>query len=246
MNAIVPESYCHFLFGQEADQVFQLSYLPERLDKRQFFERCLELAIRVNVYLFTHRDAILLLDPRAYNKQCQLYALRVCQIHRRYSQKTEEEKMAFTEENRFLHLAFFLNYQFRESQTYVQTVLSTMQMMGLDPFHKEFILKRFKIFLKDGDLNREKASRLAFNQIFEKQTKESLHQLRDQGPLQKELSLLADEDLQIDGTSLGVRIERLYTYPKLAGLAYLIDAMVQERLHFVIKVKVVNKNGYGG
>lgn len=242
------ESYCQYLFGQEADQIFKLGHLSkaQEVNKRQFVERCLELAIRVNIYLFTHKNGILLLDPRAFNKQCQLYALRACQIHRTYQQKTDEEKLAKTEENRFLHLAFFLNYEFRENENYVQTVLSTLRTMNMNPFNQQFSLSRFKRFLRDDDRSRENASRISFNKIFENDTKETLQQFQETDPLKQELFLLSNENLQIEGTSLGVKSKKLYTYPKLAGLAYMIDAMAQEGLHFVLKVKVVNKNGYGG
>lgn len=241
-------SNCHFLFGQEADQVFPAQYLQKApsIDKRQFVERCLELAMRVHVYLFTHKSAILLLDPRAFNKQCQLYALRACQIHRTYHQKTDEEKRAGTEENRFLHLAFFLNYQFRERETYVKTILSALRRMDLTPFSSKSDLKLFIKFLRDEDGSREKASRIAFNQIFESYTKGALDRLKETDSFSQELSLLSHENLRAEGTSLGVKCEALYTYPKLAGLAFLMDAVARENLQFVLKVKVVNQKGCGG
>lgn len=236
--------FCHYLFGSNANEIFEYLPLPKGLDKTAFVERCLDLSMKVHVFLFTHREGILLLDPRAYNKQCQLYALKVCQIQRSYAQKTEEEKLALTEENRFLHLAFFIHYLFREKKTYINTVLSTLRRMDCHPFCKNFTLKSFKRFLRDEDRSREKASRLSFNQIFEREIKRSLQ--LSHSPLQSELSRLSEENLYLGGTSLGVQIEKLYTYPKLAGLVYLVDAMAQERLHFVLKVKVVNQIGYGG
>jgi hypothetical protein len=249
MNHIsATESYCQYLFGQEADQIFNHSYLSKTsgVDKGQFIDRCLELAIRVNVYLFTHQEAIVLLDPRAFNKQCQLYALRACQIQSTYYQKNNEEKMAKTEENRFLHLAFFINYAFREKVLYVQTVFSTLRRMGMKPFDRKFTRKHFTKFLMDEDRSGEKASRLSFNQVFEHHTKTMMRQLHDSNPLKEELSLLASEDLQIDGTSLGVKVGKLYTYPKLAGLAYMVDATARENIPIVFKIKVVNQHGTGG
>ncbi len=209
-------------------------------------ERCLELSIRINVYLFTYKEAILLLDPRAFNKQCQQYALRACQINKNYNEKTEEEKFAHTEENRFLHLAFFLNYEFRENTTYVKTVLSALKGLKINPFNQEFTRKNFIKFLRDEKRCREKASRIAFNQLFENKMKQELDSLKDTTTFYRELYALSMENLKIEGTSLGTKTGELYTYPKLAGLAYLIDQVAREDIKFVIKTKIVNQEGFGG
>lgn len=245
----ISETNCQYLFGQDADQIlFKLNHLSKdkKNEESQFIERCLELSMRVNTYLFTHKDAILLLDPRAFNKQCQMYALRACQINKNYHQKSDEEKMAQTEENRFLHLAFFLNYEFRENAVYVKTVLSALKMMKMNPFNQNFTRKDFTKFLRDEDRSREKASRIAFNQVFEKETKTVLHKIKNQDPFTRELYQLSLENLKIEGTSLGTKTGELYTYPKLAGLAYLIDAVAREDIKFVIQTKIVSKDGFGG
>lgn len=242
------QSYSQFLFGQSANAVFDMSkiVIPQGVDKTKFVEQCLELAVKVNVYLFTHKDAIMLIDPRAFNKQCQLYALRACQIQREYPHRTEEEKMSATDENRFLHLGFLLNYEFRDKINYEQTVLTTLQRMDIKPYNAEFTAKGFKTFLKDRERHLEQAARMAFNRLFKEDIQSTLESQKETNALTRELSLLAHENLMVPGTSLGVKGELLYTYPKLAGLAFLMDTLARESLPFILKVKVVNQEGSGG
>lgn len=248
MTSSINELHCQYLFSSSCDQVFNLKNLsvPSGVDKSRFIERCLQLTIRVHVYLFSHHDAILLLDPRAFNKQCQLYALRACQIHTTYSQKTEEEKIARTEENRFLHLGFILNYAFREKDLYSKTILSMTQRVQKNPFDNELSAHSFKKFISSQRECREKAARSAFNLLFEQHTKLALDELRKISPVSEERALLSEENLRVNGSSLNEKCEALYTYPKLTGLAFMIDVLRRDKLQFVLKIKVVNEQGSGG
>jgi hypothetical protein len=245
ISSLAIPSNCQFLFGKEAEEIYKNIKVPKGMDKKTFIERCLDLTMKAHTYLFAHHDGILLLDPRAYNKQCQLYALRACQINGRYKQLPESEKMNKNEENRFLHLGFFINYAFREPENYVNTVLSTLHRMRICP-ENEVALRHFVQFLRDGDKCRAFAARTAFNQVFEMNIKASLSKIQGESPLCKELAQLAQEDLQVDGTSLSDKMGKLYTYPKLPGLSYMLQTMAQEKISMVFKIKVCTKDGCGG
>ncbi len=234
----IVESKCHFLFGKEAQEIFA---------NTEFVEQSLDLSMRIHEYLLTHRDGFFLADPRAFNNQCHLYSLIMAQIKKFYHLKTEEEKRAATDENRLLHLALFLNYSLCSyTKLLVKVALTAIRQMGIQPFNQQFTKKRFVQFLRDDGRSREIAARRAFNRVFERYMKDVLLRRRDESPLAKDLYELSQEDLRIQGVSLGFKFEKLYTYPKLAGVAYMVDVLAQEHIPFVIKVKVFNSSGHGG
>ena len=243
----IPESNCKYLFGKEAEDIYtRLKYPKDKINKSDFIDCCLDLTMRVHRHLFTHKNAILMLDPRAFNKQCHLYALKAVQISRTYHQKSEEEKMAQNKENRFLHLGFSLNYAFRDKENYVQTILSTLGMMNIYRGSDKLPMRHFIHFLKDEYGQREKASRQAFNQVFKMNIRMALHRDLGDDALSYELMQLSYKNLQMNGTSLSTNVEPLYTYPKLSGLAYMVEVIAQERIPMVFKIKVCTNEGYGG
>lgn len=241
-----PVSTCQYLFGKEPLEVFPdlpLSFQSED-EKASFIEKCLDLAIRVHVFLFTHQNAILLLDPsRALNKECTLYAFMAARMQKSYR---DETKFARTEDNRFLHLAFFLNHVFRDVEDYISTFFSTLNQMHIDLNRLEIRKKQLKKFLQEGARCQEKASRVALNRVFEKYMKAALSRNVGDDPLKKELAHLSMEDLRLDAKWRGEEAKGLYTYPKLAGLCFVHDGAEKEGIPIVVKVKVFTREGFLG
>jgi hypothetical protein len=122
-------------------------------------------------------------------------------------------------EKKFFYLSFFLCYGFLADATLMEKVVKAEG-------------KEFKRFLRDTEGVRANAARSALNCLFEEQMKETSD---------SELCALANEDLQL--TYKGK--EQLYTFPKFAGVVYLIDAVAKDKIPLVFKVKVVTKEGTG-
>ena len=242
-NVNLIESTCHYLFGQEPEQIFTNIRIANLQEKRAVVNQCLELAMRINVFLLTQKDAFFLIDPMAFNNQCHLYALMAAQIRAGYSQKSPEEKQERSEENRFIHLSIFLNYALlskSRKKLFVRTVHRAIKEMQavLPTTRKKF----FAILKHDG---RERVTRLALNRVFENHIKQTLIALKQESPVYRELGEMAFEDLRLEssrGRSEGI----LYAFPKLAGVVYMIDIMAKEKLAYVIKVKVLTKDGAAG
>lgn len=278
MNApqSVAESTCKYLFGKEADVVFENLKVPNHVNKKKFVDECLELCMRVHHHILSKKDAFILLNPMAFNNQCHLYALRAAQIKKMYAQKTEAEKMERNEENRFIHLSFFLTYSLiTDTNFYIQGVEKALKEMGVKKVGSR---KQFTAFLRDEGRGRERASRTSLNQTFERHTKETFKRLKEanvktrmqisnpilrfvislilgiynrifpelpESSLYKELDELAHENLQMI-SSRGEKEGYLYTLPKLAGVAYMVDTLAKEKIPFVIKVKVITDKGVAG
>src|SRR5947209_10399289 len=105
----IQETTCHYLFGKEANEVFGTAKFSE-----EFINQSLDTMMRVNVAFLSRKenDGFSLLDPAAFNNQCHLYALFAAKIRDHYRTKSLDEKLAKTQENRFLHLSFLLSYFF--------------------------------------------------------------------------------------------------------------------------------------
>lgn len=234
-------SNCEYLFGKNAVEVFYNNNGKGAAEKTAFIDECLDLMMRINEYILTHKNGFVLIDPKASNNQCHLYALRAAQIQAAYSAKTEEERFAQTEENRFLHLSLFLSYSLAgDADHLIEVVKKTIHAMGVK---KPRQYQRFEAFLRDKDKLLEKAARKALNRVFEQHLKEVLAQPSEENPrLRAELLQLAQENLQITSGSKA-RASTLYTYPKFAGVVHLVDVIAKEKIPFVIKVKVITKDG---
>lgn len=249
---------------------------PERIsdvrieNKAQFIDEALETLMKVNHYLLTNKEAFPLIDPDAANNQCHLYALLSYMIQKNYSGMSEEEKKSRNEENRFLHLAIFLNYAFTtEPGLLVKVVEKALSEMCM-PANKGNKLKKFVQFLKDPEHLREKAARLALNAHFKESLGENLEKserlsllalelnktfagaLSDsveererRHKLFSELHQLSKENLIIESCH-GRKGNGLYTFPKLAGIAYFIDQVKRYNIPIVFKVKVLSREGAGG
>lgn len=244
-------SSCQYLFGKEAEAIFSNLKEMRVEEKRAYIEQCLELMMRVNVYILTHKNGFCLVDPMTYNNQCHLYSLRGAQIQVLYSNKTDEEKSAQTEENRFLHLSLFLSHTLA-SDTNLMVKMVRKAMKEMEQEAPKFARKTpltydpFETFLLDAGRCREKASRMALNEVFEKNIKETFEQpCEENKALYSDLSKLAQEDLRI-ASNRGKKEGILYTLPKFAGVAYLVDVIQRKQIPFVIKVKVITKDGSAG
>lgn len=242
--SLVSESTCKYLFGREGNEIFgnlKFSKNYNSSEQRKIVDECLELIMRINVFILTKKDALFLIDPMASNNQCHLYSLRAAQIMKDYRYTSGKEKLAKTEENRFLHLSFFISYSLMKDTTlFVQAVQRAIAEMGEKiPSPKRI----FNDFLRDDGKYRERSSRIALNRLFEGYVKDKLSLYKENNALYKDLYNIAHEKLQIESCE---GRDVLYTYPKLAGVAYMVDILAKEQIPFVIKVKVITKNGAAG
>ena len=227
------QSPCHYLFRKEASQLYDSSKFSD-----EFVNQSLDTLMRINILFLTRKenDGFPFIDPAAFNNQCHLYALFAAKIKKGYKEKTDEEKAAKTEENRFLHLSFLLSYTFLTDRNLLLDVINAASKK--DQIQLPQPEKLFTLFAKDSDGKLIRASRACLNDVFKRCIKDSLNVSQERSALHKELYQLSLENLHIHSDS---RIPALYTLPKLAGVAYLIH----ENIAFVIKAKVITKEGTG-
>ncbi len=76
--------------------------------------------------------------------------------------------------------------------------------------------------------------------MFERCIKDTLYEAKERSLLHHELYQLSLEELKLEQVRGKTKL-KLYTLPKLLGIAYL----VHERMSFVIKTKVITKDGTG-
>lgn len=225
------ESACHYLFGKEAAEVFNSSKFTD-----EFVNQSLETLMRVNAAFLSRQknDGFSLLDPAAFNNQCHIYSLLAAKIRKTYKEKTTEEKLAQTKENRFLHLSFLLAWTFLTERR----LLSQAIQVAAD--NQEITLpsnrKLFDEFVKDSEGKLIRTARLALNEVFANCIQETFHAARENSLLHRELYQLSLEDLQCP-PSRGDKT--LYTLPKLAGVAYLVN----EKISIIIKAKIITSAG---
>ncbi len=215
---------CRYLFNKEAEALF-----PKQ--DSAFVNRSLQTLMAVIDHLVTsHPEALFIFDPTAFNNQCHLYALFVAQAINQNQGDTQSL------DRRFLYHAFFLSYAFlTDPKLLDQVACKALATMKAEPPSKEF-----RLFLKDSGGLRTHASRQALNQLFAEHMKKALSS--GEGALYPELAALAHADLQLAPSS---GKGALYTYPKLAGVAYLVDVLFKERIPLLFKVKVVTQQGTG-
>lgn len=226
------ESACHYLFGKEAAEIYGKK-IPEEI-----VNQSLETLMKANIAFLSRKDddGFPFIDPAAFNNQCHLYSLLAARIKKNYKEKTAEEKLAKTQENRFLHLSFLLSYTFlTDRRLLCQTIERAASKGEISlPISKE----HFDDFVKDNQGFLIRTARLSLNEVFERSMKKILEDAKGRSLLHKELYELSLEDLRV----LPDRgKEKLYTLPKLVGVAYLIE----ENISFVIKTKVINEKGTG-
>ena len=195
---------------------------PEELYPAQdsaFVNQSLETLTKIIDHLLVTRpEALFLFDPTALNNQCHLYALMTVQAVDR----------------RFLHLSFFLSHAFAtDSKLLDKLVCKTLSAMQLAAPSQEF-----RGFVKDSQGVRMRAARQALNRLFAEHMQTTF--ASGKGPLYSELSAIAHADPRLESTD---GKERLYTLPKFAGVAYLIDVLAREKIPLLCKVKVITNEG---
>lgn len=235
-------STCEYLFHKKAGEMFgHINIKAEKLEG--FVDECLDLCMRVHAHILAHKEAYFLLDPVAFNHQCHLYTAKVVQLMKDYGKKTLEEKLEKNEDNRFLHLCFFLAHPFISNPKFlVQTVQKALKEMGVKA---PGTAKQFRAFLIDENKSRERAYREALNQQFELDLKAALEIRKGRGLIHEELSRLANENLRLEcghGTSRG----ELYTYPKIAGVVQMLETFKEEKIPVVLKVRALTERGIAG
>jgi hypothetical protein len=249
------ETICKYIFGKEAEEVFTNVKIKNIGNKRKFIDQCLGVCTRINNYILTHKEGLFVIDPRAFNNQCHLYSLRAVQAM----------KLEGGDETRFRLLSFFLSMPLTGNLALFKEAVNG-SLLGMGEGYDEhnsteknfyaafkdhsipFNKKNVEEFLKVDSSGRLKEVRLRLNQVFEDHLKESLSSLKDSSPLHLELYKLAhipEEQLRIKSPTLGSK-ECYYTFPKLAGVAFMLDVLAREKIGFAIKVKVITKDGYAG
>jgi hypothetical protein len=212
-----PITPCKYLFGGETNEIFPCSKYPQ-----EFINASLETLMKINRHLISNKEALFLFDPTAFNNQCHLYALMVAQ------KKSDE---------RFLHLALFLSYAFlTDARLLGKVCKKVLKEAEID------YPENFDTFLRDPTPTgeRTRAARKALVKLFQETLRTSLK--TEESALYKELYQIAREDLQLPATSGSLM---LYTYPKLAGVAYMIDAIARDQLTLLFKIKVMTVKGTG-
>lgn len=237
------ESTCKYLFGKEASQLFNNNIkFQTPQEKKEFIDHCLQVSMEINLFLLEKKDSFFLLDPVSFTNQCHLFSLKAARLLKGFSEKSTEQKLERSEENRFLHLSLFLSYSFiNNPNLYVSVVKEALKTSGIQAPKPN---KKFFLFLMDEGKYREKATRIALNDLFESSLKQSLSSAKEESGLYLDLFNIANEELRIE-TNHRFK-EKVYTFPKFAGVAYMIDLLAKEKIAFVIKVKVVSKEGVAG
>lgn len=209
---------CYYLFGKETGEIF-----PLNKNSQEFINKSLKTLMQINLFLISRKEALFLIHPTAFNNQCHLYALMVAQKNR---------------DERFLHLALFLSHAFLTDTSLLGKIAD--KVASETKIEYPVPKKAFSTFLKDPEGERTRAARSALNLFFEHHLKNRLNS--EDSLLYKELSLLACRELQLPPTN-GAGL--LYTYPKLAGVAFLLDSVGREKIPLLFKVKVMTMGGLG-
>lgn len=235
------QTLCKTLFGCEAKEIFYMTKIKDERAKSQFIDECLKVSMRVCSALFQRDDALFLFSGAiAANEGCPLYARRIIQIKLGYHLKSEEEKILFTPENRFLLLSLFLNTILLShiNNCFRKVFEKTMKELDINPPTPK---KHFNDFIQDPGRCREKASRLAYNELFKTHMKQSLSESDLTDPLLAELEGLSQEDLMQT-----YKDQKLYTFPPFGMLVFLAKKIKEEEITVILKVKIITKDGVEG
>ncbi|MGE5195994.1 MAG: hypothetical protein ACM3JI_01530 [Anaerolineae bacterium] len=216
----ISSASCYYLFNHDAKDLF-----PS--EDSAFVNQSLTTLMNVIDHLVVENpEALFIFDPTAFNNQCHLYALFVAQA-------VNQSKNV---DRRFLYFSFFLSYAFlTDPKLLDRLVCKTLRVMKA-----EAPSKQFRRFVKDPESIRTHAARSALNQLFSEHMKKVLSS--DKGALYPELAAITRADLQLPSSN---GKGTLYTFPKFAGVAYLMDAISNEKIALLFKVKVMTKEGNG-
>lgn len=234
------KSACQYLFEEQATD---LSSLMTQFGEDKV-EQYLDTLMKVNIAFLSRaqNDGFPLIDPAAFNNQCHLYALFAYEAKKTYKSTTLEEKLAQSQENRFLHLSFLLSYAFiKDANVLVKCLKKELASdeNNLQLFKDERSKTSFTAFVKDSNAILRSAARKSLNELFKERIQNSLREVQETSQLNRELYQLSLEDLQLQADVGGKNPPNLYTLPKLAGIAYFI----QQNVSYVIKTKVITDEG---
>lgn len=185
------ESACHYLFRKETSEICDPSRFSE-----EFVNQSLNTLMRVNIAFLSRRDndGFPFIDPVAFNNQCHLYSFFATRIKKDYKGKTDGEKLAQTQDNRFLHLSFLLSYIFVINRPLLGQAIEVAAKKG------EIVLptdqRLFYEFVKDIGGHLTRAARQSLNELFERSIKDTLAASQERSLLHKELHKLSLEDLK--------------------------------------------------
>lgn len=233
----ITQTSCHFLFGGEAD-IFENIKMKPIETKRAFIDESLKVLMKVNLAFFKQGNTLPFYSCRAFNEGCHLYSRQIIQL------KNKPEETLTEEEQRFLHLTFFLSFiLLADMKLFIKTIKNAMEVLQLQA---PLPHKQFDLFLLDEGKRRETASRIALNKIyFEPYMKRVFVQSAEENVLYSELNLLASSE-NLMKESHNFRSVKLYTYPTFPALVFIVDRIFKENIPFVIKVKILTKEGVAG
>lgn len=246
------ESVCNYMFGNYSNEMFGSQ------DVTVVNESLSTLTKIIDYLAVSKPEAFFVFDPAAFNNQCHLYALFTAQLvtqakaHRitvdliakatGYDALPERLDHCIRDygevvDRRMLYHAFFLSYAFMDTK-----LLSSLTERSLRDMHMQSAAtKPFQLFCRENG-RRLKLLRKSYNDLFAAHMKRSLSAVDE--PLYRKLSAIAHSNLQLDDSGkISQDKNALYTFPKFAGVAYLIDVLVKERIPLLFKVKVVTDAG---
>lgn len=240
-SALTP---CQYLFNRDAHALFPAQ------DAAFVNQSLITLMNIIDHLVVANPEALFIFDPTAFNNQCHLYALFVAQainqikiqsvvsavLPKPIGQIVQNYIKFISIDQRFLYHSFFLSYAFLTDPK----LLEKLACKALVVMKAAIPSKEFRLFLKDPESIRTHASRSALNLLFAEHMKKTF--AAAESPLYTELSAIAHADLQLAPSS---GRGTLYTFPKFAGVVYLTEAIFQETIALLFKVKIVDRDGVG-
>lgn len=232
---------CHYLFNQSANEMY-----PKL--NGEFVNQSLEKLMQIIDHLvIANPEALFIFDPTAFNNQCHLYALIVAQAVNQPKIQSVVTTLLKMPDNvkgvlkgyiecidrRFLYLSCFLSYAFLTDPK----LLEKVACKALTAMKEAAPSKEFRLFVKDPGNTRTHVSRSSLNVLFETHMKETLASGEN-----SELAKIAHANLQLAPSS---GRGTLYTFPKFAGVVYLVETIFYQNISLLFKVKVITKEGVG-
>lgn len=240
----ISETLCHYIFNKNAEEIFT-DLIPEKEKLKDFVDKCLEIALRVNKHIFMKDNTLPLYSVNAFNEGCHMYCYRVLKLKRTTTLNSVNSSLERTDDNRFLLLSFFLSTVLlaNKADGFKKVFFEAMKELGLDA-PKGYPKKLFKAFIADKDKIREDAARKSYHTVFQKYMQTLCAE--EKGDVYQELNSIAHEDLRIPAKSLFYKEQRFYTYPTFAALVFLNEKAKEMDIPLVFKARVITSDGILG